>query len=65
MRGHKKRLIVLHDGKAAFPEFHHVYIDPASFAAYNTASFPTAPSNGHRAQFKRRPIGRLSWLALQ
>ena len=24
----------MNDGKAAFPEFHNVYIDPASFAAY-------------------------------
>ncbi|MCA9176736.1 MAG: cytochrome P460 family protein [Planctomycetales bacterium] len=24
----------LNDGKAAFPEFHNVYIDPASYAAY-------------------------------
>lgn len=24
----------LNNGKAAFPEFHHVYIDPASFAEY-------------------------------
>ena len=31
----------LNNGKAAFPEFHHVYIDPASFAAYKkTGKFP-------------------------
>jgi hypothetical protein len=31
----------LNNGKAAFPEFHHVYIDPASFAAYQkTGKFP-------------------------
>ena len=26
----------MNDGKAAFPEFHNVYIDPASYAAYKT-----------------------------
>lgn len=31
----------MNDGKAAFPEFHHVYIDPASFALYQkTGKFP-------------------------
>lgn len=31
----------LNDGKAAFPEFHNVYIDPASFAAFRkTGEFP-------------------------
>ncbi len=31
----------MNDGKAAFPEFHHVYIDSASFAAYKkTGVFP-------------------------
>src|SRR6266568_3769905 len=31
----------LNDGKAQFPEFHHVYIDPASFARYKkTGIFP-------------------------
>jgi hypothetical protein len=31
----------MNNGKAAFPEFHHVYIDPASFAAYKkTGTFP-------------------------
>lgn len=31
----------MNNGKAAFPEFHHVYIDPASFAAYRkTGTFP-------------------------
>jgi hypothetical protein len=31
----------MNNGKAAFPEFHHVYIDPASFAAYKkSGSFP-------------------------
>jgi len=31
----------MNSGKAAFPEFHHVYIDPASFAAYRkTGKFP-------------------------
>jgi hypothetical protein len=31
----------LNNGKAAFPEFHHVYIHPANFAAYKkTGSFP-------------------------
>jgi hypothetical protein len=31
----------LNNGKAAFPEFHHVYIDPASYAAYKkTGKFP-------------------------
>lgn len=31
----------MNDGKAAFPEFHNVYIDPASFAAYKrTGEFP-------------------------
>ena len=31
----------LNDGKAAFPEFHHVYIDSASYAAYKkTGKFP-------------------------
>src|SRR6185369_15773849 len=31
----------MNNGKAAFPEFHHVYIDPASFAAYKkTGKFP-------------------------
>jgi len=31
----------MNSGKAAFPEFHHVYIDPASFAAYKkTGKFP-------------------------
>jgi len=31
----------MNNGKAAFPEFHHVYIDPASFAAYRkTGKFP-------------------------
>lgn len=31
----------MNDGKAAFPEFHHVYIDPASFATYKkTGVFP-------------------------
>ena len=31
----------MNDGKAAFPEFHNVYIDPASFAAYKkTGKFP-------------------------
>lgn len=31
----------MNDGKAAFPEFHHVYIDPASFAAYKKSGvFP-------------------------
>ena len=31
----------LNNGKAAFPEFHHVYIDPAGYAAYKkTGKFP-------------------------
>ncbi len=31
----------MNNGKAAFPEFHHVYIDPASFATYKkTGKFP-------------------------
>ncbi|MCA9115339.1 MAG: cytochrome P460 family protein [Planctomycetaceae bacterium] len=31
----------MNDGKAAFPEFHNVYIDPVSFAAYRkTGRFP-------------------------
>jgi hypothetical protein len=31
----------LNNGQAAFPEFHHVYIDPASYAAYKkTGKFP-------------------------
>ena len=31
----------LNNGKAAFPEFHHVYIDSASYAAYKkTGKFP-------------------------
>ncbi|MCA8987436.1 MAG: cytochrome P460 family protein [Planctomycetaceae bacterium] len=31
----------MNDGKAAFPEFHNVYIDPASFARYKqTGTFP-------------------------
>jgi cytochrome P460 len=31
----------MNNGKAAFPEFHHVYIDPASFAAWKkTGKFP-------------------------
>ncbi len=31
----------MNDGKAAFPEFHNVYIDPASYAAYKaTGKFP-------------------------
>lgn len=31
----------MNDGKAAFPEFHNVYIDPASFASYKqTGKFP-------------------------
>ena len=31
----------MNDGKAAFPEFHHVYINPASFASYKkTGVFP-------------------------
>ena len=31
----------MNNGKAAFPEFHHVYIDPASFAVYGkTGKFP-------------------------
>jgi hypothetical protein len=31
----------MNNGKAAFPEFHHVYIDPASYAAYKkTGKFP-------------------------
>lgn len=31
----------MNDGKAAFPEFHNVYIDPASFAAYRkSGKFP-------------------------
>ena len=31
----------LNNGKAAFPEFHHVYIDPAGFAAYKkSGKFP-------------------------
>lgn len=31
----------LNDGKAAFPEFHNVYIDPASWAQYKkTGTFP-------------------------
>ena len=31
----------MNNGKAAFPEFHHVYIDPASFAIYKkTGKFP-------------------------
>jgi len=31
----------MNNGKAAFPEFHHVYIDPAGFAAYRkTGKFP-------------------------
>jgi len=31
----------MNNGKAAFPEFHHVYIDPASFAVYKkTGKFP-------------------------
>ena len=31
----------MNDGKAAFPEFHNVYIDPASWAAYKkTGEFP-------------------------
>lgn len=31
----------MNDGKAAFPEFHNVYIDPVSFASYKkTGTFP-------------------------
>lgn len=31
----------MNDGKAAFPEFHNVYIDPSSFASYKqTGKFP-------------------------
>ena len=31
----------MNNGKAAFPEFHHVYIDPVSFAGYQkTGKFP-------------------------
>lgn len=31
----------LNDGKAAFPEFHNVYIDPASYASYRqSGTFP-------------------------
>jgi len=31
----------LNNGQAAFPEFHHVYIDPAGYAAYKkTGKFP-------------------------
>ncbi len=31
----------MNDGKAAFPEFHNVYIDPASYAQYKaTGEFP-------------------------
>lgn len=31
----------MNDGKAAFPEFHNVYIDPGSFASYKrTGEFP-------------------------
>ena len=31
----------MNDGKAAFPEFHNVYIDPASFSAYRkSGEFP-------------------------
>ncbi len=31
----------MNDGKAAFPEFHNVYMDPESFATYeNTGEFP-------------------------
>jgi hypothetical protein len=31
----------MNDGKAAFPEFHNVYIDPASYAVYKaTGEFP-------------------------
>ena len=31
----------MNDGKAAFPEFHNVYIDPASFASYKkSGEFP-------------------------
>lgn len=31
----------MNDGKAAFPDFHNVYIDPASYAAYQkTGKFP-------------------------
>ena len=31
----------MNDGKAAFPEFHNVYIDPASFASYKkSGTFP-------------------------
>jgi len=31
----------MNNGKAAFPEFHHVYVDPASFATYKkTGKFP-------------------------
>ena len=31
----------MNDGKAAFPEFHNVYIDPASFASYKkSGKFP-------------------------
>ena len=31
----------MNDGNAAFPEFHHVYIDPASFTSYQqTGQFP-------------------------
>lgn len=31
----------MNDGKAAFPEFHNVYIDPSSFASYKrTGAFP-------------------------
>jgi hypothetical protein len=31
----------MNDGKAAFPEFHNVYIDPHSFSVYrNTGKFP-------------------------
>jgi hypothetical protein len=31
----------MNNGKAAFPEFHHVYIDPKSYAAYRkTGKFP-------------------------
>lgn len=32
----------MNNGKAAFPEFHNVYIDPASFASYKrTGEFPS------------------------
>ena len=46
----------MNDGKAAFPEFHHVYINPASFASYKKTG---ASSTQTTTRSNQKPIAKI------